>query len=49
MANGNTQAENLLELELDRRANLGDFVGKVLRVGHRRGELASYSVSSQRR
>ena len=41
VADGNTQAENLLELELDRRADLSNLVGQVLSVGHGGGELAS--------
>lgn len=41
VADGDTQAKNLLELELDRRADLGDLVRKVLSVGDGRGELAS--------
>ena len=41
VADGDTQAENLLELELDRRADLGDLVREVLSVGDGRGELAS--------
>lgn len=40
MANGDTQTQDLLELELDGGANLGELVGKVLRVGHGGGELA---------
>ena len=40
VANGDTQAENLLELELDRRADLGDLVLEVLGVRDGRGELA---------
>lgn len=45
VADGDTKAENLLELELDRRADLGDLVGKVLSVGDGRGELASCGES----
>ena len=44
MANSNTQAENLLELELDGRANLGKLVGEVLGVRDGSGEFASYAV-----
>ena len=44
MADGDTQAENLLELELDRRANLGELVVKVLGVRHGRRELAGYNT-----
>ena len=40
MADGNTQAEDLLELELDRRADLVQLVREVLRVRDGRGELA---------
>ena len=42
VADGDTQAENLLELELDRRANLGDLVLEVLRVRDGGGELAGW-------
>lgn len=41
VADGDTQAKNLLKLELDRRADLSDLVGEVLSVGDGRGELAS--------
>lgn len=44
MADGDTKAENLLKLELDRRANLGDLVREVLSVGDRRRELAGYGT-----
>ena len=40
VADGDTQAENLLELELDRRADLGDLVVQVLSVRDGGGELA---------
>lgn len=40
VADGDTEAENLLELELDGRANLVDLAGKVLGVRDGRGELA---------
>ena len=40
VADGDTQAENLLELELDRGANLGDLVREVLSVRDGSGELA---------
>ena len=40
VADGDTQAENLLELELDRGANLGDLVREVLRVRDGGRELA---------
>ena len=42
MADGDTQAENLLELELDGGADLGELVVQVLRVGDGRGELAGW-------
>jgi len=41
VAYSNTQAQDLLELEFDGRANLSDLSGKILRVRHGRGELAS--------
>ena len=40
VADGDTQAEDLLELELDRGANLDDLVVKVLRVRDGGGEFA---------
>ena len=40
MADGDTEAENLLELELDRRADLVQLVREVLRVRDGGGELA---------
>ena len=40
MADGNTQAEYLLELELDGRADLSDFGVQVLVVRNRGRELA---------
>lgn len=40
MADSDTQAQDLLELEFDGRADLSDLVGKILRVGHGGGELA---------
>ena len=40
VADGDAKAEHLLELELDRRAHLGDLVLEVLSVRHRRRELA---------
>ena len=46
MANGDAQAQNLLELELDGRANLGDLVLEVLSVRDGGGELASYNDAS---
>ena len=41
VADSDTQAENLLELELDGRADLSQLVVKILRVRHRSRELAS--------
>jgi len=41
VADGDTQAENLLELELDGRTDLGDLAVKVLIVRDGGGELAS--------
>lgn len=41
VADSNTQAENLLELELDRRLDFDDLVAEVLSVRDRGGELAS--------
>ena len=41
VADSDTQAKDLLKLELDRRANLGDLVVEVLRVRDGGGELAS--------
>ena len=46
VTDGNTQAKNLLELELDGRANLGDLVLEVLSVRDGGGELASYNDAS---
>ena len=40
MADGDAQAEHLLELELDRRADLIQLVREVLRVRDGGGELA---------
>jgi len=40
VAYSNTQAQDLLELEFDGRANLSDLSGKILRVRHGCGELA---------
>ena len=42
VADGDTQAENLLQLELDGRANLDDLVVQVLGVGDGGGELAGW-------
>ena len=41
VTDGNTQAKDLLELELDGRADLSQLVVKILRVRHRSRELAS--------
>ena len=40
MADSDTQAQNLLQLELDGGAHLVELVGEVLVVGHWGGELA---------
>lgn len=40
VANGNTKAENLLQLELDGGLDIGDLGGHVLSVGDGGGELA---------
>jgi hypothetical protein len=40
VADGNTHAEHLLQLELDGGLDLGDLVGEVLSVGDGRGELS---------
>ncbi|KAL2284381.1 hypothetical protein FJTKL_09077 [Diaporthe vaccinii] len=40
VANGDTHAEHLLQLELDGGLDLGDLVGKVVGVGDGGGELA---------
>ena len=45
VADSNTQAENLLKLELDRRLDFDDLVAEVLSVRDRGGELASCSES----
>ena len=42
MTDGDTQAKNLLQLELDGRADLKDLARKVLSVRDGSGELASY-------
>lgn len=41
VSDGDTQAENLLELELDGALDIGDLDGKILVVGDGSGELAS--------
>ena len=41
VADGDTQAKNLLQLELDGRPHLHDLARKVLSVRDGRGELAS--------
>lgn len=43
VADGDTHAENLLQLELDRRLNLVDLASEVIGVRDGRGELASCS------
>ena len=40
MADGDTQAKDLLQLELDRRTDLSEFVGQVLGVRDGGGELS---------
>ena len=40
VSDGDTHAENLLQLELDGRLDLGDLVGEVVGVGDGGGELA---------
>ena len=44
MANGNAEAENFLQLELDSGSDFVDFVGKVFGMRHRRREFASYDI-----
>lgn len=44
VSDSDTQAENLLELELDGRTDLSELVGEVFGVGHRGGELSSLST-----
>jgi len=39
MADGNSQTKDFLQLELDGRSHLGQFVGEVLRVGDGSGEF----------
>lgn len=46
IADGDTHAENLLELELDGGLDLGDLVAKVVGVGDRGGELAGCESDS---
>jgi len=41
VANGDTEAENLLQLELDGGSDLVDLVGKIFGVRHRRREFTS--------
>ena len=41
VTDGDAEAEHLLQLELDRRAHLGDLVREVLRVRNGRRELSS--------
>jgi len=47
MANGDTQAENLLELELDGGADLSELVAQVLAVRDGGGELAGWREGKQ--
>lgn len=42
VANGDAQAQDLLELELDGGTDLGDLIAQVLGVGDGGGEFASY-------
>ena len=42
VSDGDTEAEDLLEVELDGGADLGDFVVQVLSVRDGGGELAGY-------
>jgi len=42
VANSNTEAENLLELELDSRANLNKLVREIFSAGDWSGELAGF-------
>lgn len=44
VANGDTHAKHLLQLELDGGLDLGDLVGKVVGVGDGGGELAGCTV-----
>ena len=46
VADSDTQAENLLQLELDRRPDLVELVVEVLSVRDGSGELASYTEGS---
>ena len=41
MPDGDTQAEDLLQLELDGRTDLGELVAQILSVGNGRREFAS--------
>ena len=40
VADGDTQAKHFLQLELDRRTDLGEFVGQILGVGDGSRELS---------
>lgn len=42
VANSDTQAEDLLQLELDGRTDLSDLVAEVLSVGDGSGELSGW-------
>lgn len=46
IANGDTHAQNLLQLELDGRLDLVDLASEVVGVGDGCGELASYRNTS---
>lgn len=48
VANGDTHAKNLLQLELNGRANLIEFVVQVLSVRHGGGELAGWVCEAMR-
>jgi hypothetical protein len=41
VADGDAEAQHLLQLKLDRRAHFNKFVGEVLSMGYRRREFAS--------
>lgn len=42
VANGNTQAQDLLQLELDGGPNLSELIGEVFRVGHGCREFSGF-------
>ena len=45
VANGDTEAENFLQLELDGGSDLVDLVGKIFGMRHRRREFSSYNMA----